>query len=124
MTNEQFEKQVDGIIEVIRRTLENKQAGYSFGDNRMSQFVRAGEILRCTPARALIGMMQKHDTALLDYIDLLSQGQLAGIQRWQEVLIDGINYRIMLLAMVEELHATLRAQQAEREKTADEELEK
>jgi len=118
MTKDDFNKQLDGIIEIVKSTLMVKQGDYVPADNRMSQFIRAGEALRCTPARALVGMMQKHDTTLLDYVDMLEQGKLMTIQRWREVLIDGINYRIMLLAMIEELNASLRAQQEAMEKPA------
>ena len=108
MNTKDFENVLEEALADIKGTLDVKAGQYSNGEDRLSNFKRAAATLQQSPQRALIGMMQKYDTAIVDMIEALESGKLFALERWREILTDSINYRILLLAMMVELFENLK----------------
>ena len=123
MNTKDFEAVLEETLADIEGILSIKAGQYQNGEDRLSNFKRAAATLQCSPQRALIGMLAKHDICLLDMVENLEKGRLFALERWREVLIDSINYRVLLLAMMSELFDNL--QKAHDAKVEDEaEVEK
>ena len=120
MNTKDFENVLKEALADIEGTLNVKAGQYQNGEDRLSNFKRAAATLQQSPQRALIGMLAKHDVCLLDMVENLEKGRLFPLSRWREVLIDSINYRILLLAMMSELFENLKkAQDAKVEDEAE-----
>jgi len=98
MTNEEFNKILERRIEQIKSTLSDKAKMYAIGD-RLYNFKRSAEILRCSPHKALLGMFIKH---LVSIIDLIEKSYTANSELIDEKIGDGINYLILLEAIFRE----------------------
>jgi hypothetical protein len=98
MNAEQFEIILENRLHAIQTTLGKKAKEYAIGD-RLYNFKRAAEILRCTPQRALVGMFMKHLVSVLDLVEcsLASTEYLIN-----EKIGDAINYLILLEAILKE----------------------
>jgi len=101
MTDEQFNELLSETQETMRNTLIQKAKEYQRGD-RLSNFKTAATRLNCTPERALLGMLEKHSTAIFDYVNDLEVGRRMPLEQWQEKIIDSINYLVLLLALATE----------------------
>jgi len=110
MTNEQFQEILGEILTDISGALEIQKGHYAFGEDRLANFKRAGLMLNVTPAKALMSSVAKEDTAILDYIELLGEGKLMDVSRWKSSIVEAITYRILLLALVTEIHDVVKAQ--------------
>lgn len=96
MKLDEFEELLDNRIRKIQYTLGKKALEYSNEIDRLHNFKRAAETLRCTNEQALIGMFSKHLVSILDLVDEESNNLLV----WDEKLGDAINYLILLEALV------------------------
>jgi hypothetical protein len=101
VTNEQFDAILRERLRTIEAVLGQKAKEYARGD-RLHNFHRAAETLRCTPARALVGFWMKHVVSLLDMVDDLDKGIEWPIAAWDEKLGDTINYLVLLEAIVKD----------------------
>ena len=98
MNTDQFNEIVEQRIEAIRSVLGSKAKEYAIGD-RLYNFKRAAEILRCTPQKALAGMFMKHLVSVLDLIE----GSVEPTEYLvNEKIGDAINYLILLEAILKE----------------------
>lgn len=104
MTREEFNEIVETRIEHIKFTLTNKGREYARGD-RLSNFKRAAALEKCTPEKALRGMLSKHLISIYDMIDDLEQDVHSPELIWKEKLGDAINYLILLEALIHERQA-------------------
>ena len=95
MTLVEFDKIVDERIKKIKEVLQKKGDEYATGD-RMHNFKRAGELLGCTPEKALLGFLVKHIISVIDLIN----GKPLDID---EKIGDCINYFILLEALLKEV---------------------
>ena len=68
MKAEQFENIINNRIETCKSVLCSKAEEYAT-DDRLHNFKIAGELQKCTPVRALGGMMAKHTVSVYDLID-------------------------------------------------------
>lgn len=75
---------------------------YARRNDRLSNFKRSANSQMVTPEKALRGMMDKHVTALYDYIDDLDDGIYTSISEWEEKIGDTINYLLLLEGLVKE----------------------
>jgi len=101
MTNEDFDKLLKEITGNMHTVLGEKAGQYARGD-RLSNFKTAARRLNCTPERALLGMVEKHSTAILDYVNDLDEPRMMSMDQWGEKIGDSINYLVLLLALVTE----------------------
>lgn len=103
MKSEKFETILTERLEKIRATLGQKAQEYATDGDRLHNFKRAGEMLKCDPAKALQGFLAKHLVSINDMIDQRnSMGRLWDQAQWDEKIGDAINYLILLEAIVKE----------------------
>jgi len=116
MNQKQFDKVLDRRIELIKEVLSSKGAEYSTGKDKCHNFRRAGEMLRTTPEKALVGMWSKHLISIFDIVDKIENENLKiGLNfilnplkvkiskaLIEEKIGDAINYLILLEALLKE----------------------
>lgn len=100
MTEKQFEKHVDERIELIRNVLQIKAKEYRKNDNPFHNFDRAAAMNNCTPERALMGMLAKHQISVLDLVDDIDSGKVPSRELVSEKIGDHINYLILLEGLI------------------------
>ncbi len=91
------EKRFDHCLKLM---VGQKHKEYSRGGDKLHNFKRAGQLLICSPERALIGMFIKHFVSLLDIVDDLDKGELPKPEILGEKIGDGINYFPLLEALI------------------------
>ena len=79
-----------------------KHEEYSRNNDKLYNFKRAGEIQRCIPERALIGMLSKHLVSMLDIVDDLEEGGIPEEGILTEKITDSINYLVLLEGLIKE----------------------
>lgn len=57
---------------------------------------------KCTPVKALGGMMSKHTVSVYDLIEDYEQDKVISKEIWAEKIGDSINYLLLLTALLEE----------------------
>lgn len=100
MNNEEFKKVVDGCVAGIEGVLARKSQEYSSKDDKLHNFDKAKELLRCkTKEYALLGMLNKHLVSVIDMILRYEKdGVLPEEKMLDEKIGDSINYLILLKA--------------------------
>lgn len=101
MRTEQFENIINNRIETCKSVLCSKAEEYAT-DDRLHNFKAAGELQKCTPVKALGGMMAKHTVSVYDLIEDYEQGKEISPKMWVEKIGDSINYLLLLTALLEE----------------------
>ena len=102
MTDKDFDGIVERRIAAIREILLVKAKEYARNGDRLHNFKRASALLKCTPERALCGMLTKHIISVYDMVDDLERGVWTARSVWDEKIGDMINYAILLEALIEE----------------------
>ena len=92
--NEVVQEQVDLSLTV----LATKGTEYSLSADRLDHFKDSAAEQETTPKQALWGMASKHFASLSG---MCKNGQ-PDKERWLEKITDGINYLLLLRALVEE----------------------
>src|SRR5690554_160172 len=100
MTEQQFDKHVSDRIEEIQHVLQIKAKEYRKNDNPFHNFDRAAAMNNCTPERALMGMLAKHQISVLDLVDDIDSGKLPNRELVDEKIGDHINYLILLEGLI------------------------
>ncbi len=95
MRPEEFNKIFEDTIQRCFKMLNKKEREYSANNDRLVQFKIAGALNMTNPVEALAGMMIKHTTKL--YMMSKSYSSFT-LDEWDEVIIDHINYLILLRA--------------------------
>lgn len=101
MRTEQFEEVINNRIETCKSVLCSKAEEYAT-DDRLHNFKIAGELQKCTPVKALGGMMSKHTVSVYDLIEDYEQGKAISKEMWDEKIGDSINYLLLLTALLED----------------------
>jgi hypothetical protein len=103
MKQEDFNKAFADIMQKCEVMLCAKNAEYARGDDKLHNFKKAAPL---APGRnqeaALAGMMLKHTVSVYDMVDDIGKGNHADISKWEEKVVDHINYLILLYAMIVE----------------------
>ena len=106
MNVEEFNKHLNHRIKLIRQVLEAKNKEYASDVDKLHNFKRAGDMLRQTPEKALIGMWSKHIISILDIVDKIElENQFPNsmtVSMIEEKIGDAINYLILLEALLKE----------------------
>jgi len=102
MNNEDFEKVFNVQVIICKRLLIKKNEDYARGGDKLSNFKSAAGLQRCTPERALQGMMAKHQVSINDMITDLDNGYCASLDVWEEKINDALNYLFLLKALLVE----------------------
>lgn len=101
MTIEDFEvlsrARFDHCIELM---IQQKHKEYSRNNDKLYNFKRAGEILRCTPFKALLGMFSKHLVSIIDIVEDIDKGIMPSQEMLDSKIGDAINYHVLLEALI------------------------
>ena len=100
MTDNQFQEILEKRLKDTKEILSNKAREYATSEDRLHNFKRAGELLRCTPEDALLGMQAKHIISIIDLVDSLNHNYLPLKEYIEEKIGDAINYFILLEALL------------------------
>lgn len=96
MDTEGFNMVLDSTIMRIKEVLGSKAGEYATED-RLHNFNVAAGLQNITPAQALGGMMAKHTVSVYD---MLNSDEEFSLEKWDEKIIDHINYLILLRCIV------------------------
>ena len=99
MNNEDFRNNLDTIHEKIETVLGAKGEEYATENDRLHNFKVAAGVQGITVKEALSGMMAKHTVSVYD---MIADGKDHSLDRWDEKILDHINYLILLRAIVVE----------------------
>lgn len=102
MTQEEFTKVFESRVDSCRRILISKNTEYARGGDKLSNFKKAGGMQGCSPAKALQGMMAKHQISILDMVNDLDNGISHSQKQWDEKLNDALNYLFLLDALLKD----------------------
>lgn len=102
MKIEDFNNIVEYRLRQCRSILVPKGEEYSRNGDRLWNFKRAGELLGCTPERALLGMWTKHLISIMDIIDDLDLAIIPSDELMNEKFNDAINYVMLLEALIKD----------------------
>lgn len=100
MNSVEFDKVVEGCIDKIKSVLQKKSQEYSSDDDKLHNFDKAKDLMRCkTKEYALLGMLNKHLVSVIDLIEKYENiGKLPESDLLDEKIGDSINYFILLKA--------------------------
>ena len=98
MTSEEFQKVLDDTLAQVNRVLGSKAVEYATAD-RLHNFKIAALLESKTPEKALTGMMAKHTVSIYDMVQSEEDFPL---EKWDEKIVDHINYLILLKALIVE----------------------
>ena len=101
MKTDQFNNILDNRLLKIREVLSNKAKEYAndVNDDRLHNFHEAAKINDETPEKALWGMFMKHFICIKDMVNNTDK---ITKELMEEKLLDGINYMILLEAVMTE----------------------
>lgn len=103
MNHKEFNILLKEILSRTTTVLATKSAEYSTDKDKLHNFKRACQMLKCTPEKALVGMWTKHIISILDIVD---EEKVIGIDIdvaiIEEKITDAINYLILLEALLKE----------------------
>ena len=99
MNNEDFRANLDAVHEKIETILGAKGEEYATDSDRLHNFKVAAQVQGITNKEALSGMMAKHTVSIYD---MIGDGKDHSLEKWDEKILDHINYLILLRAIVVE----------------------
>ena len=102
MNSKTFNEIVIHRCDLIATILANKAKEYAVDTDRLHNFKVAARIMHCTPERALLGMMMKHQVSVMDMIEQLDKGIEPTQYLINEKIGDNINYLVLLEALLNE----------------------
>lgn len=99
MKAERFNEVFAETIKMSSDVLVSKAGEYADDTDRLRNFKIAGYLQECSPREALAGMLAKHTVSVYDL--MLGDG-FPSLEKWDEKIIDHINYLILLRCLVVE----------------------
>lgn len=96
---EVYKEIVEKTLEMCKATLLSKNEEYSSQTNPFHNFDVAAKLQDTTSIRALAGMMAKHTASIYDMCMNENSEENKDIEKWNEKIIDHINYLIILRAI-------------------------
>ena len=100
MTYEDFNEVLMDQIETCIKVLGRKNKEYARGNDKLSNFKKAGVMDNTTPEKALWGMWKKHIVSIMDIIFDLDNGIEPDPDMLNEKIVDMVNYPILLKALL------------------------
>jgi len=100
MTPKDFFEMFDEYVKRCKDLMGGKSIEYSRNNDKLHNFKEAAKLERCTPEKALRGMLTKHVISIYDYIDDLENGNYHMLEEWDEKIIDNINYLVLLRGLL------------------------
>lgn len=102
MTQQQFNEVFDSIFSRCREILFDKAKEYAGDGDRLKNFRIAAELQGETVIKSLGGMYAKHAVSVFDMIARHEKGERFSQDKWDEKIIDSMNYLILLEACLME----------------------
>lgn len=101
MNVEEFNANLNFVIDRLQEVLASKGDEYAgtIDKDRLHNFKVAAGMQGITVKEALAGMMSKHTTSIYD---MIGDGRDHSLEKWDEKILDHINYLILLRAIVVE----------------------
>lgn len=99
MNREVYQLLISNTVQSSLNTLTEKAREYTHPDDMFHNFKVAATLQGRTKEQALTGMMAKH---MVSIYDMVEGGKSYSKDVWQEKIGDGINYLLILSAMVKE----------------------
>jgi hypothetical protein len=97
-----FKRLFDDTCKKLDELLFKKQKEYATEEDVLHNFKNAGTMQGISQVAALSGMMAKHTISIYDMIRSRENGKNFGLDKWDEKILDHINYLIILRAMLYE----------------------
>lgn len=101
MTLEKFNDFVSSLFEGCASLLTRKGVEYEKSADRLANFKRAAMLQHETPEKALFGMLAKHIVSIADLCAESGDRDIP-LELWDEKIMDGISYLVLLRALAEE----------------------
>ena len=92
-----YKEAIEEIFKKCQELLLTKHDEYASEQNPYHNFDVAGELTGDGPYKALAGMMVKHTVSIYDMIE---NPHIHSKEKWDEKIMDHINYLAILRAMV------------------------
>ena len=104
MNREHFTNIFEGTVNKSRESLLRKNNEYGQEQDIFRAFTQAGHLQDIEPHQALLGMLAKHTTSIYD----MGSDHILDhhVSKWEEKIMDHINYLILLRAMVLDANRT------------------
>lgn len=100
MTQDNFNKVFQEVFSQCATLLNSKSKEYSSGSDKLHNFYQAARLQNIHSVAALGGMMSKHTVSVYDMIEDTAAGARFSEDKWDEKIIDHINYLILLKALL------------------------
>lgn len=98
MDAEQFAEIMDTQFRICKDVLLDKRREYAGPEDVLHNFRTASDLQNVPMRRSLAGMMAKHTISIYD----LCNSESMDILKWEEKIVDHINYLVLLHAIVVE----------------------
>ena len=117
MTNNDFNKIIEGSINKIRSLLLNKGKEYASEEDRLSNFKQLSFLQKVIPEKTLLNLTSKHILSLFNKVDFLNSIQYIEklnnpksfvhlnekeLQKYEEYIFDIIVYMLLLKGLLNE----------------------
>jgi hypothetical protein len=100
MTEEQFDKEVQHVLDTVKQVLLVKGKEYRRNNNPFHNFEVAANMANTTIEKSLYGFALKHLVSISDIRNDIENGKLPTLEMVDEKFIDAINYLILEKASI------------------------
>lgn len=97
MTPKEFNIVLQNTLDSCSKLLASKSKEYDFNSDRLNSFKSGSKLLDSTPIDTLLGYLTKH---IISVYDMAKQYDEFNMEKWDEKLLDCINYFILLRALL------------------------
>ena len=97
MTEKTYKEIIDETLSMCTDVLFKKKGEYATAQDYFHNFNVAAELEGITSKQALAGMMAKHTVSVYD---MCNGNEEYSLEKWNEKIVDHINYLLILRAMV------------------------
>jgi len=99
MNRQTFDELVKTQLQKSEEVLTTKGNEYALGVDRLDHFKKSAILMNCSVKQAIFNMLVKH---LISISDMVSSEKKFDDLKWDEKIIDSINYLLILRAAIEE----------------------
>ena len=103
MNHQEFLSKTDVIHAKCKALLDKKKRHRETDEDRLYQFKQVAELRQTSEVSAVADMMVKHTTQLFAMVKNHEDGEEITLKEWRATLYDDINYRYLMLCVLDEL---------------------
>ena len=93
MTQKEFNALAEKELDAIKACLIKKGGEYTFNEDRLDCFKKAGKLEQTSATKALTGFLTKH---IISVYDMVSSGKAYPESLWNEKIRDIMSYMVLL----------------------------